>query len=137
MTRRLLYFVGLALVGIVMTHTINSRAYFLDSHIISPPSVTEFDGDDVIRSMDDLKSIFDGLGMKVEIVKPPDGKTVKLEFVETRFEITPEGNGHTKTIGFWMPTKPSAILDDFVFVSKPGVITYETVMLAYELLRSL
>lgn len=60
----------------------------------------------------------------------------KLEFIETRVRLVPAGDGNKEVeLGFWMPTR--SFHDNWVMVSKPGVITYETISLAYELLQSL
>ena len=60
-----------------------------------------------------------------------------VEFIEQRIVLTPEqaGNGHEQHFSIWMPSE--ALASDFVLVSHPGVLTHESIMFAYELLRSL
>jgi len=62
----------------------------------------------------------------------------KFEFIETKINLTPEQtkNGREQKLSIWMPSQ-DILTGNWVLVSKPGIITFESVMLAHELLDSL
>ena len=109
---------------------------------LAPPSVNELpifpDSQSIeaelIRSVNDAQ----GLGMEVmhlEQYEARETRTNKLEFVESKIVLTPKDGGEEIKLSIWMPNKPLA--DNFILVSRPGIITGNTVMLAHELLQSM
>ncbi|HDY90436.1 MAG TPA: hypothetical protein ENH82_20240 [bacterium] len=68
MIKRVLFTVGFLLVGIVTIITGNARGFSSASHTISAPGLTEFDGDDFIRSVEDLRNIFEELDIEVDVI---------------------------------------------------------------------
>lgn len=85
---------------------------------------------DVIHTLIDVKRALPDVEM--ELIAG------KLEFIETKIELTPEigGNGEKQTFSIWMPSRPLND-DSYVLVSTPGIITRETIMLVRDLLKSL
>lgn len=74
-----------------------------------------------------------------DILRNGIGDRVGMEFhfIESNIILTPQesGNGREVRFGFWMPNQDTG--DDYVLVSRPGVLTPENIMLAYDLLRSM
>jgi hypothetical protein len=111
---------------------------------LAPPSVNELsihpDSDSIeaelIHTLEDARN---ALGVEVFHYEKYEAEQVhqdKFEFVETKIELTPEDGGKKRRLSIWMPNR-LITGNDFILVSKPGIITPQTVMLANELLMSL
>jgi len=90
---------------------------------------------ELIRNVDDAQ----GLGMEVLHLEQYEAReTRRFEFIETRIELTPEGlgNGTRQRFSIWMPNRPIEG-NDFIMISRPGILTPEGIGLAFELMRSM
>jgi len=90
---------------------------------------------ELINSPEDVRDIFDKDVFMFEQYEA--NQTNKIEFIETKITLYSQGREKEEEIKFsiWMPNRDLG--DDFVLVSKPGILTPESIGLAWELLRSM
>ncbi len=104
--------------------------------MLAPPSAVHMQ-DDIIHTLGDAK---EALG-DVEVLHYENYEAMavnKLEFIETKVRLTPDevGNGTKQRFSIWMPSRPIEG-NDFILVSRLGILTPDSIMLAHDLLRSM
>lgn len=61
--------------------------------------------------------------------------TPKLQFIESRIELTDEEGAVAERFSIWLPSRDLG--EDYILISRAGIIRVETVELVHDLLGSL